>query len=750
MSRHSIDSKERGNRCHRQGTTASMSSFPRSSEPDWSLFPPSLVVKDTASTRLQQGMTPPSSRAYGFVPPPPPPPPPLSLYDSAGANGADWSFVLPPPPPPSPFFAAAAAADAASTLLQQRMTPPSSLAYGSVHHPPPLSLYNWADANGADSSFVLPPPPSPFFAAAAADDAASSRLQQGMTPPSSRAYGSAPSPPPHPSLSLSDSAFTSPTSHANGADWSFVLPPPRPSFFAVADGLRSNCAYRNILRPSPPPPPSFYAAFVPMMSTTTTTSFFPHLEAPTFDQFAATATASASASAAATADTARFDEAGGDDSDDRFRRVSSNANLVPGYGRLLERGFSSPPPSPPPPSNSQRNNERDANLGGHAVGTRFRDSSNATFDDSQPLQWRSKSFRDVAEPPRSYVWTEGAQLAQLLDEVERSRRGRRRDDRRTAEGPPENRSRERREERVTHLLNETANIQQRLRRYSATAVDPPKIRYGEAQLAFLLNALGRIRSEEEEDQNERVPEEEREKEKRLQKQAERELDERLANLERRERIRRERKKIEEEEEEEKASEAINYPSEQEKIDPQEWLCKHYRRHCKVRFPCCERFYPCHRCHNESTACTEKANAFHATHLRCVNCKHEQEIDESSDKCARCRLQFSDYFCPICKHFTSAVKEPYHCHKCGICRTNWSKSFHCDVCDVCMNLTLKDNHLCRADSGHDECCICLEDSFGGAQILPCSHRVHTECAQHMIRAGIRNCPVCRQPLFQRRE
>ena len=57
-----------------------------------------------------------------------------------------------------------------------------------------------------------------------------------------------------------------------------------------------------------------------------------------------------------------------------------------------------------------------------------------------------------------------------------------------------------------------------------------------------------------------------------------------------------------------------------------WLCEHYQRHCRVRFPCCNNFYSCHRCHNNSNECdNEEAKASHATHLKCSYCHHEQEV-----------------------------------------------------------------------------------------------------------------------------
>ena len=43
------------------------------------------------------------------------------------------------------------------------------------------------------------------------------------------------------------------------------------------------------------------------------------------------------------------------------------------------------------------------------------------------------------------------------------------------------------------------------------------------------------------------------------------------------------------------------------------------------------------------------------------------------------------------------------------RIHQDKSFHCEVCNVCLDKRLEGNHKCRPDSGHDECCICLEVS-----------------------------------------
>ncbi|XP_015759568.1 PREDICTED: uncharacterized protein LOC107338833 isoform X2 [Acropora digitifera] len=228
-----------------------------------------------------------------------------------------------------------------------------------------------------------------------------------------------------------------------------------------------------------------------------------------------------------------------------------------------------------------------------------------------------------------------------------------------------------------------------------------------------------------------------------------EREEFMRELQRKEQmIREERERERREKEDREWQEAERWPPQQEGVSTgTRWLCEHYQRLCRVRFPCCTQFYPCHRCHNSSSNCkNDEAKACHATHLKCSLCQLEQEIDETSDVCKGCGEKMAAYFCSLCKHFTSVDKNPYHCDQCGICRIHKDKSFHCKVCNVCLDKRLENNHKCRPDSGHDECCICLEDAFSGCQILPCSHKVHRECAIAMIQNGIRTCPVCRHPLY----
>ncbi|CAB4032768.1 RING finger and CHY zinc finger domain-containing 1-like [Paramuricea clavata] len=182
-----------------------------------------------------------------------------------------------------------------------------------------------------------------------------------------------------------------------------------------------------------------------------------------------------------------------------------------------------------------------------------------------------------------------------------------------------------------------------------------------------------------------------------------------------------------------------------------WLCNHYKRRCLVKFECCNKYWACHRCHNnESTCGRKKLKSRDTTMVKCVECGKEQQFGENGPFCVSCDTQFANFYCGLCKHLTGNDDHPYHCDKCGICRIHGDRSFHCDVCGICLDVQLRGNHKCRPDSAHDECGICLEDAFTGCQILPCSHKVHRECANRMIRNGITRCPICRESFAHKLE
>ena len=107
-----------------------------------------------------------------------------------------------------------------------------------------------------------------------------------------------------------------------------------------------------------------------------------------------------------------------------------------------------------------------------------------------------------------------------------------------------------------------------------------------------------------------------------------EREEFMRELQRKEQmIREERERKRREKEDREWQEAERWPPQQEGVSTgSRWLCEHYQRRCRVRFPCCTQFYPCHRCHNSSSNCkNDEAKACHATHLKCSLCQFEQEV-----------------------------------------------------------------------------------------------------------------------------
>ena len=57
-----------------------------------------------------------------------------------------------------------------------------------------------------------------------------------------------------------------------------------------------------------------------------------------------------------------------------------------------------------------------------------------------------------------------------------------------------------------------------------------------------------------------------------------------------------------------------------------WLCKHYKRRCLVKFECCNKYWPCHRCHNNESTCGHtKLKSRDTTMVKCVECGKEQQV-----------------------------------------------------------------------------------------------------------------------------
>jgi uncharacterized CHY-type Zn-finger protein len=57
-----------------------------------------------------------------------------------------------------------------------------------------------------------------------------------------------------------------------------------------------------------------------------------------------------------------------------------------------------------------------------------------------------------------------------------------------------------------------------------------------------------------------------------------------------------------------------------------WLCSHYKRQCYIKFECCDKFWPCHRCHNNQSTCGKKKLKSRDTEMvKCVHCNKVQPV-----------------------------------------------------------------------------------------------------------------------------
>ncbi|CAL9192052.1 unnamed protein product [Musa hybrid cultivar] len=176
----------------------------------------------------------------------------------------------------------------------------------------------------------------------------------------------------------------------------------------------------------------------------------------------------------------------------------------------------------------------------------------------------------------------------------------------------------------------------------------------------------------------------------------------------------------------------------------EFGCKHYRRRCKIRAPCCNEIFYCRHCHNESTSDRHELCRQDVQKVICLICNTEQPV---AQVCSNCGVSMGDYFCNVCKFYDDDLeKGQYHCNDCGICRVGGSENFfHCKKCGSCYSTELRDKHFCVENSMRHNCPICYEylfDSLKETSVLKCGHTIHFECFDEMLKHAQRySCPVC---------
>ena len=145
----------------------------------------------------------------------------------------------------------------------------------------------------------------------------------------------------------------------------------------------------------------------------------------------------------------------------------------------------------------------------------------------------------------------------------------------------------------------------------------------ERRVAEACSLVERVLKEREEKQKARKDREQKQREERTRSE--------LQEKERREREARETMQTNDNAEGTSTSSEEGVPSGRATLpeNPQ-WLCEHYQRLCRVKFPCCGRFYPCHRCHNNSDECqNDNCKAKEAFYFECSVCRHQQVVCKSS-------------------------------------------------------------------------------------------------------------------------
>ncbi|KAK0608674.1 hypothetical protein LWI29_034198 [Acer saccharum] len=183
-------------------------------------------------------------------------------------------------------------------------------------------------------------------------------------------------------------------------------------------------------------------------------------------------------------------------------------------------------------------------------------------------------------------------------------------------------------------------------------------------------------------------------------------------------------------------------------------CKHYRRRCKIRAPCCNEIFECRHCHNEAVGMLKnpydrhEINRLEVTQVICSVCDTEQPV---AQVCTNCGVNMGEYFCEICKFYDdNTEKQQFHCDDCGICRVGGLENFfHCEKCGSCYSISLQDNHVCVENSMRHHCPICYEylfDSLKDTTVMKCGHTMHSECYHEMIKHDKYCCPICSKSII----
>tara|TARA_B100001250_G_scaffold412219_1_gene442849 strand:- start:778 stop:1656 length:879 start_codon:yes stop_codon:yes gene_type:complete len=169
-------------------------------------------------------------------------------------------------------------------------------------------------------------------------------------------------------------------------------------------------------------------------------------------------------------------------------------------------------------------------------------------------------------------------------------------------------------------------------------------------------------------------------------------------------------------------------------------CKHYTNNCELYCEICEDFFSCRLCHNEIITSHE----FDRYNVKKIKCKICNVIQDVSNKCVNCEIQFGVYYCNICNLYENINTEIYHCNECNICRKGKKKEYrHCKNCNGCIGISNFDNHKCINNSVNSNCPICMDSIFYSTEqitSLKCGHYIHLDCLINYSKNNYK-CPLC---------
>lgn len=183
-------------------------------------------------------------------------------------------------------------------------------------------------------------------------------------------------------------------------------------------------------------------------------------------------------------------------------------------------------------------------------------------------------------------------------------------------------------------------------------------------------------------------------------------------------------------------------------------CSHYKRKCWLKADCCNKYYPCRRCHD---ALEDHNIDRHATKLvGCTLCGAEDV--KIGQNCEKCGVQFARYYCHECRFLDDdPEKNIYHCSKCKICRVGKgvdcpdADNYHCDKCNTCVPIEVATSHPCTTRSLECNCPVCSEYmATCTAQVvfMRCGHAMHHSCFEQYT-ASSYTCPICLKSLTDMR-